>query len=119
MKKIIFLFIVFLAFTQYTSSASNYVKRTVHFISNQVQSNASFNQNLFPSDFIGTDLLELAEDELSHFEKKLVAVSKTNYNSHSHSLDFSLAVLPDKIRIIDFFIAPYSSIHSFIGVFRI
>ncbi len=119
MKKIISLFIVFLAYFHPSISNAKEVNTTIFSISNQEQTTPIFNQSTSQTDFIGTDLLELTEDDISHFEKKFVATLKTAFNRDDYSLDFSEAVLASRIKLADIFIYPYSSIQSFIGVYRI
>ncbi|MEI6264213.1 MAG: hypothetical protein WCP74_03865 [Sphingobacteriia bacterium] len=117
MKKIIFLLIVFFGLIHHTSNASTLVRRSVSFVS--IQEKDGFSQSLLQSDFIGTDLLELTEDELNHFEKKLIETLKTAYNRNLYSLAVSLTILPTKIRPVSLFTQSISTIHSFIGVYRI
>lgn len=95
------------------------VNSSVFSIYNQEQSTPVFNQSTTQTDFIGTDLLELTEDEISHFEKKFIATLKTAFNRTDYSMNFSEAILPSRIQLADIFIDPYSSIQSFIGVYRI
>ncbi len=88
-------------------------------ISNQEQTTPIFNQSATQTDFIGTDLLELTEDDISHFEKKFVATLKTASHRDDYSADFSDTILASRIKLANIFIHPYSSIQSFIGVYRI
>lgn len=69
MRKIILLFIIFLAFLHSSISAANEVSAPAYSISNQEQIISIFDQSSNQTDFIGTDFLELTEDEISHFEK--------------------------------------------------
>jgi hypothetical protein len=119
MKKILSLFIVFLAYFHPAMSNAKEVNTTIFSITNQQQTNSIFNQPASQIDFIGTDLLELTEDEISHFEKKFVANLKTAFNRDDYSFDFYQAVLVSRIKLTDIFINPFSSIQLFIGIYRI
>jgi hypothetical protein len=119
MKKIISLFIVFLAYFHPAMSNAKEVNNTIFSITHQEQSNSIFNQPATQNDFIGTDLLELTEDEISHFEKKFLANSKPGFKRDDYSFDFYKEVLVSRIKLTDTFINPLLSIQSFIGIYRI
>lgn len=119
MKKIISLFIVFLAFFHPSITHAEEVNTTISPINIQVQTNSIFNQKASKIEFLGSDLFELTEDEISHFEKKFVATFKIAFKKDDYSYDFSKALLLSRIKLMDIFINPYSSIQSFLGIYRI
>lgn len=119
MKKIIFLFIVFLAFFHPLMSNAKEVGATVYNFSNQEQTTSFINHPATQADFISTDLLELTEDEISHFEKKFLPAFKISFYGDKDALAFSKAVLHARINLTSIYINLYSSYQSFLGNYRI
>lgn len=95
------------------------INNTFFTISHQEQTTPIFNQSATQTDFIGTDLLELTEDEISHFEKKFNTTIKSVLNSVDYSFSIFDVIPLSQKNLVVVFSKPILSIHSFLGVFRI
>lgn len=110
---------MFLAYLHPSLSHAKEVNTAFFSISNQEQTSSIFNQSTNPIELIESDLLELAEDELNHFDKKLVAAIKIACNGDDHALGLSKAIMLPNKRLTYYFINSFSSRQSFLGIYRI
>jgi hypothetical protein len=119
MKIFTIFFIVLLAFLHPTLSNAKDVNITTFSCPNQELAISNYSQAESKINFIETDLIELTEDDISHFERKFVATLRTGLNRDDYFFDLSEAILISRMKLRDIFVNPYSSIQSFIGVYRI
>ena len=117
MKKIIYFLIVASAFIFPTNKILKEVK--ARFFAHQVQQQSVLDKSANQSNFVGTDLLELSEDDINHFEKKFIATLKNHINKAKDLFTFAEAFTPNTKTVLLFHSLSHSSFLVFIGVFRI